>query len=596
MMFLSYTSLSLIDRIVPTTLQREFRARQRNTKVYGKHAFKETTPLNRETTPELTKKTSNDEPEDTSLILHYQLLKSLRAAGQRFKMADSLGTRLTGRQLLTRILAARLVLEKTLGPEEKRVGILLPPTAGAAIVNAALTLMGRVTVNLNYTSSQSILETCIERAGIEHVISSPTFLTRVNLDVGKFLIDAAELRKKLTIGQKIQAWSEANIIPLTLLARRLRLENVRPNDTLTIIFTSGSTGDPKGVVLSIENVGSNVLAISDLLHLSPTDTALGVLPFFHSYGYTTALWVPLTLEPAVVYHTNPLDSKVVGKLARDHHATVLMATPTFLRTYIRGTEPDALSTLEVVFGAAEKLTLDVTDAFEKKFGVRPCEAYGATELSPLVAVNVPPTRHVPGKAIDAREGTVGKPIPRCTAKITDREGTHELPLGEEGLLWIKGPNVMQGYLDREDLTRQVIWDGWYRTGDIAKLDSDGFITITGRQSRFSKIGGEMVPHMIIEDSINKILGATDGDPLVVVTSVPHAKKGERLIVLSLQHSIDVKKICRELTHMGLPNLWIPSVESFTEIEELPVLGSGKIDLRRINEIAKEKFCDNPRTQ
>ena len=231
-------------------------------------------------------------------------------------MADSLGTRLNGRQLLIRILAARLVLEKTLDPSEKRVGILLPPTAGAAIVNAALALMGRVAVNLNYTSSQSILETCIERAGIRHVISSPTFLSRIELEVGGFLLDAADLRKRLTTMQKIQAWSEATLMPLSVLERRLGLGSIQPDDVLTIIFTSGSTGDPKGVVLSIENVGSNVRAISDLLHLSPTDTALGVLPFFHSYGYTTALWVPLMLEPAVVYHTNPLDAKVVGKLVR----------------------------------------------------------------------------------------------------------------------------------------------------------------------------------------------------------------------------------------------------------------------------------------
>ena len=263
--------------------------------------------------------------------------------------------------------------------------------------------MGRVAVNLNYTSSQSILETCIERAGIRHVISSQTFLSRIELDVGNFLLDAADLRKQLTTLQKLQAWSEATLMPLSMLERHLGLKNIQPDDVLTIIFTSGSTGDPKGVVLSIENVGSNVRAISDLLHLSPADTALGVLPFFHSYGYTTALWVPLTLEPAVVYHTNPLDAKVVGTLARDYNATVLMATPTFLRTYIRRTESDDLSTLEVVFGAAEKLTTDVTDAFEEKFGVRPREAYGATELSPLVSVNVPPSRHVPGRAIDARE-------------------------------------------------------------------------------------------------------------------------------------------------------------------------------------------------
>ncbi len=511
-------------------------------------------------------------------------------------MADSLGTRLSGRQLLTRILAARLVLEKTLEPSEKRVGILLPPTAGAAIVNAALALMGRVAVNLNYTSSQSILETCIERAGIKHVISSPTFLSRIELDVGNYLLDAADLRKRLTVLQKLQALAEATLMPLSMLKRHLNFGNIKPDEVLTIIFTSGSTGDPKGVVLSVENVGSNVRAIADLLHLSPADTALGVLPFFHSYGYTTALWVPLTLEPAVVYHTNPLDAKVVGKLARDHHATVLMATPTFLRTYIRRTDPDDFSTLEVVFGAAEKLTTDVTNAFEEKFGVRPREAYGATELSPLVAANVPPSRHVPGRAIDAREGTVGKPILGCKAKITDREGLHQLPVGEEGLLWICGPNVMQGYLDRDDLTEQVICKGWYRTGDIAKLDADGFITITGRQSRFSKIGGEMVPHMLLEEAVNRILGAADGELLAVVTAVPHITKGERLIVLTTNNPMASEDICRKLAQSGLPNLWIPSSDSFAEIKELPVLGSGKLDLRKINDIAKERFCDKSDTK
>lgn len=504
-------------------------------------------------------------------------------------MADSLGTRLSGRQLLTRILAARLVLDRVLSPEEHRVGVLLPPTAGAAIVNAALALMGRVAVNLNYTSSQSILDICIDRAGLDHVISSPAFLSRVNLDVGSRMLDAASLRQRLSLGQKIRAWFEATLLPLSQLEQSLKLDSIGPNNVLTIIFTSGSTGDPKGVVLSVENVASNVRAITDLLHLSPADTALGVLPFFHSYGYTTALWVPLTLEPAVVYHTNPLDAKVVGRLAREFHATVLMATPTFLRTYIRRTDPEDFSSLEVVFGAAEKLTADVTNAFEKKFGVRPREAYGATELSPLVAANVPPSRHVPGRLVDAREGTVGKPILGCRARVTNREGTAELPIGEEGLLWISGPNVMQGYLDRPDLTTEVIRDGWYCTGDIARLDSEGFITITGRQSRFSKIGGEMVPHMLIEEAINDELGAADGELLAVVTAVPHPTKGERLVVLHVQEITDVSAVCRQLVERGLPNLWIPSADSFSVIDILPLLGSGKLDLRQLNEIARERF-------
>ncbi len=528
----------------------------------------------------------------TPPLLHQNMLRSLRAAAGRLKVADSLGTRLTGRQLLIRILAARLVLERTLGPAEKRVGVLLPPTAGAAIVNAALALMGRVAVNLNYTASQPILDICIERAGLDHVISSPAFLSRVNLEVGHRLLDAAALRQRLTLSQKAQAWAEATLLPLSVLERRLGLDRISPDDVLTIIFTSGSTGDPKGVVLSVENVGSNVRAIADLLHVSPADTALGVLPFFHSYGYTTAFWVPLTLDPAVVYHTNPLDAKVVGRLAREFHATVLMATPTFLRTYIRRTDAEDFSTLEVVFGAAEKLTAEVSDAFERKFGVRPSEAYGATELSPLVAANVPPSRHVPGRPVDAREGTVGRPILGCVAKITDREGTAELPVGSEGLLWIGGPNVMQGYLDRPDLTAEVVKDGWYCTGDIARLDADGFITITGRQSRFSKIGGEMVPHMLVEDAINACLGAADGELLAVVTAVPHATKGERLVVLHLPELLDPQLICRQLAERGLPNLWIPTADSFARIEELPLLGSGKLDLRGLGELARERFGDS----
>jgi acyl-[acyl-carrier-protein]-phospholipid O-acyltransferase / long-chain-fatty-acid--[acyl-carrier-protein] ligase len=522
-------------------------------------------------------------------VLQRLMLRACRTAGGRMKMADSLGTRLTGRELLTRILVARRVLDRVLGPDEKMVGVLLPPTAGAAIVNAALALSGRVAVNLNYTASQAIVDLCAERAGLRHVISSPAFLTRVRLDAGSRLLDAGDLRKLATPVDKALGLFHATVTPLPLLEKLLGLGRIRPDDVLTVIFTSGSTGDPKGVVLTQENVGSNVRAIDNLLHLSASDVALGVLPFFHSYGYTTTLWTPLTLEPAVVYHTDPRDAQVVGRLAREHHATILMATPTFLRIYARRTPAEDFSTLEAVFGAAEKLPRDVSDAFERKFGVRPSEAYGATELSPLVAANVPATRHVPGRPADAREGTVGRPILGCRARITDREGLHELPTGAEGLLWIAGPNVMQGYLDRSDLTAKAVHDGWYCTGDIARLDAEGFITITGRESRFSKIGGEMVPHLTIEEAVNEELGAADGELLAVVTAVPDRAKGERLIVFHLPTDRDPREIVRRLADRGLPNLWVPSADSFAPLDEIPVLGSGKLDLRRLQTLAAERF-------
>ena len=527
---------------------------------------------------------------DPPMVLQRQMLRACRSAGSRLKMADSLGTRITGRELLTRIFAAKSALDRVLAADEKMVGVLLPPMAGAAVVNAALALSGRVAVNLNYTTSQEILDLCIKRAGLKHVISSPAFLSRVKLDAGPKLLDAGDLRKQLSIFDKIRAFVHATITPVGLLDRLLGLDRIRPDDVLTVIFTSGSTGDPKGVVLSVENVGSQVRAIDSMLHLSAADVALGVLPFFHSYGYTTTLWTPLTLEPAVVYHTDPRDAQTVGRLAREFHATLLMATPTFLRYYTRRTPPEDFSTLEAVFGAAEKLPKEVCDAFEKRFGLRPSEAYGATEVSPLVAANVPPARHVPGRPADAREGTVGQPILGCHARITEREGLKELPVGEEGMLWISGPNVMQGYLDRPDLTAKVIHDGWYCTGDIAKLDAEGFITITGRESRFSKIGGEMVPHLSIEEAVNEALGAPEGELMAVVTAVPDTAKGERLIVFHLPIAQAPTEIVQKLLQRGLPKLWVPSVDSFAEIAELPVLGSGKLDLRHLSDLARQRFA------
>ena len=204
---------------------------------------------------------------EAEIVLQRRLLRACRAAGGRLKLADSLGTKLTGRDLLTRILVAKRVLDLVLAPDEKRVGVLLPPTAAAAIVNAALALSGRTAVNLNYTLAQPLLDVCIDRAGLRHVISSPLFLSRVKLSVGDRLLDAGDLKKLATGIDKAMAFLGATAVPLPLLERMLGLHRLRPDDILTIVFTSGSTGDPKGVVLSEENVCSNVRAIDQLVHL-----------------------------------------------------------------------------------------------------------------------------------------------------------------------------------------------------------------------------------------------------------------------------------------------------------------------------------------
>jgi acyl-[acyl-carrier-protein]-phospholipid O-acyltransferase/long-chain-fatty-acid--[acyl-carrier-protein] ligase len=295
----------------------------------------------------------------------------------------------------------------------------------------------------------------------------------------------------------------------------------------------------------------------------------------------------LLLDVRAAYHFSPLDTRIVAKLARTRSATLLLATPTFLRTYLRRCDPEELSSLEVVVAGAEKLPISLCDAFEKKFGIRPVEGYGTTELSPLVSVNVPPSRSKSAN-IDLKEGSVGRPVPYVSVKAVDPETYEDLPLGTPGMLLVKGPNVMKGYLGQPEETAKVMHKGWYITGDMAMIDTDGFIHITGRLSRFSKLGGEMVPHIRIEEAIQKILG-TEDQLTVVVASVPDERKGERIVVVHTKLAMSPKEICERLGTLGLPNLWIPSPDSFLEVEAIPILGSGKVDLKAVSDLAKRHF-------
>jgi acyl-[acyl-carrier-protein]-phospholipid O-acyltransferase/long-chain-fatty-acid--[acyl-carrier-protein] ligase len=342
------------------------------------------------------------------------------------------------------------------------------------------------------------------------------------------------------------------------------------------------------VVLTFHNIGTNVEAVDHVVQLRSSDTVLGILPMFHSFGYMVTLWVPLGLDVRSVYHFTPLDARQVGKLSRKWGATVLLSTPTFLRSYLRRCEKEDFEKMDIVVTGAEKMPMALAEAFEEKYGVRPVEGYGITELSPLVSVNVPPSRSQAGQT-DSKFGTVGRPIPGVATKIVDPDSFAELPLGTDGMLLVKGPNVMKGYLGEAEKTAEVIRDGWYITGDIAKIDEQGFIEITGRLSRFSKIGGEMVPHILIEEAIQKILDPSDEDEAVraVVTSVSDSRKGERLIVLHTQIEPTPEEVCQRLSEQGLAKLWIPSVDSFCQVEAIPLLGTGKLDLKGMSELAKQ---------
>jgi len=521
--------------------------------------------------------------------------------GRRLKYADTTGQQRSGKQLLMNTLILRRLIRPLLEDDEKYVGVMIPPTVGAATANTALAIDKRVAVNLNYSVSAEVINACIHLTGIKHILTSRLaymeFKKRLKLDLDDLdaeLIFLEDFRKTITLWDKISG-ALASKLPAWLLVRRLGLNSIKGDDTLTIIFTSGSTGIPKGVMLTHANITSNIDAIDQVVKLNPSDTIVGFLPFFHSFGFTVTLWSALKLNIASVFHSSPLDSKKIGELCQQFRGTVLLATPTFLRGFLRRCDPELFATLDVVVTGAEKLPLDLAEAFDERFGTRPVEGYGATETSPLVSVNVPPSR-ASDPSMGIREGSVGRPVPGVVVKVTDLETDEELGVEESGMLWVKGPNVMKGYYANEETTSEVLIDGWYRSGDVAKIDKDGFIHITGRISRFSKIGGEMVPHIKIEEAINEALNASDEDGmLAAVTSVPDKKKGERLIVLHLPFDKPLDELRSELSSdHGLPNLFIPSNDSYLQVDELPMLGTGKLDLKALQQVAKEHFAsDSP---
>ena len=344
------------------------------------------------------------------------------------------------------LILRRLLMREVLQEDERYVGILIPPTTGAAITNAAVTFAGRVAVNLNYTVTNDIMNACIRKAGIRHVLTTRKVMEKFDFDLDAEVILLDDLREKLTTVDKLSGAVHAYATPLPILERLLGMHKMTGDDELTVIFTSGSTGVPKGVVLTNHNIGSNVEAIDQVVHLNRDDTLLGVLPFFHSFGYMVTLWTVLGLDVRCVYHTNPQEARQISKLAGKWGVTVMLATPTFLRLYLKRCQPEDFSKLDIVVAGAEKLSIELSNAFEKKFGVRPVEGYGTTELSPLVSVNVPASRSQTQET-DCQEGTVGRPVPGVSAKTVDPDTFEDLPVGTPGMLLIKGPNVMRGYLD-----------------------------------------------------------------------------------------------------------------------------------------------------
>jgi len=523
--------------------------------------------------------------------LHRAFVTTARQHPFRFAMGDSRAPRVN----FLAALARTVYLARRLRPHwegQDKVGILLPPSVGGALVNFAALLMGKVPVNLNYTTSAEVLASSVRQCGLTTILSSPAFLEKVKLELPFAPLQLEELAGQPRTRERLAALVMASLFPVRWLERAVGCRRtVQMDDQATVIFSSGSTGEPKGVMLSHFNIAANVAAMNQVFGLTGRDGFLGTLPFFHSFGFTGTLALTGSLGVGVAYHPTPLDAAAVGRLVREYALTFLLSTPTFLQLYLRGCAAEDFGSLRIVMAGAEKLPERLATAFEDKFGIRPLEGYGCTECAPVVAVNAPDYRAPGLRQVGAKRGTIGHPLPGVCVRIVDPATNAAQPVGRPGLMLVKGPNVMLGYLGRPDRTAEVLQGGWYVTGDIATQDEDGFLQITDRLSRFSKIGGEMVPHLKLEEKLQELTGSLDRT--LVVTGVGDERKGERLVVLHCLDDATLATVLARLPQLDLPKLWVPKASQFFRLAPLPLLGSGKLDLAKVREVANRCAAENP---
>lgn len=502
-----------------------------------------------------------------------------------------------------KLLAISIALSKMIKAEttKKRIGIILPPGIGGLIANVAVVLAGKTPVNLNFTAGRAAVEYAIKSSGIDRFITADIFVRKMQSFPWPPTKQMILIERVLpTLKSKIAKWMVlSKLLPASMLAATLGIPRKGGREEALLLFTSGSSGNPKGVVLTHRNIMANVIQFSSRLNLKSDDSILGCLPLFHSFGCTVTLWFPIISGINMVTYPSPLETKKLGELIERFRISVMISTPTFIRGYLRGVNREALASIKICVTGAEKLPATVSTAFESRFGKRVYEGYGLTETSPVSNVNLPDP--VPlGQEGEGhvwlachRQGSVGQLMPGLALRITDPDTDTPQSIQQSGMIWFKGANVFDGYLNEPKRTAEVIdKDGWFRTGDVGRVDADGFLHIEGRLSRFSKIGGEMVPHETVEENLIKAMGLeNESVRKIAVVGIPDEDKGEALILLTAipggpEHQ-EILDLRYRLLDKGMSPLWIP--KKMIRVADIPVLASGKLDVQACEKIAKANF-------
>lgn len=522
--------------------------------------------------------------------LPYALLRGLKQHATVARIIDGVDGAELG---FDKVFAVAAAFSKHLrkSTDKKRIGILLPPGKGGLIANLAVMFAGKIPVNLNFTASTDAVAHAIKEGDLDRFITAQAFIDKLPKfpwPVEEQLLFIERVLPKLKT--KAKFWFIfGKLFSTQRLAKMLGISEMGNHEEAMLLFTSGSSGLPKGVVLSHRNLMANVNQFGSRIALTSDDKILGCLPLFHSFGATVTMWYPVIQGVTLVTYPSPLEIAKLAHLIEQYKISLLLSTPTFLRGYLRKAKPEQLQSLTLVVTGAEKLPTKVAEAFEKRFGKPVLEGYGLTETSPATNVNLPDpetsgtddTRQV---MRTHRPGSVGHLIPGIAVRITDPDTDEALPIQSSGMIWLKGANIFEGYLNQPEKTAEVLIDGWFKTGDLGRMDEDGFLYIEGRLSRFSKIGGEMVPHESVEDAINLAMGYDPEDERkITIMGVPDEAKGEVLILLTTEPDLDKTKMRSAMLKNGVPALWIP--KTLVAIDQIPHLASGKLDLKSCQDAA-----------
>ncbi len=501
------------------------------------------------------------------MILHQQFVRVAKLNEKKLAIIDrTLDRRLTYKRAL---IGALVLVRKFEKYDPGFLGIMMPNSAGSVLAILAALMGGRVPVMINYsTGAAANCEYAQKKCAFKTIITSRALCQKINCQHVDGMVYLEDVMQTVSVFDKIKAALKAGLSVERLLKT---LHGGDENDTLLILFTSGSEKDPKAVQLTHRNISSNYESLKKAFAFTGDDIFLANLPYFHVFGQTANLWVPLLEGMTLVTYANPLDFKVINNIVREENVTLMAGTPTFYWGYLRNSRPGDYEMVRILISGADKCPEALRVGFLQKHSKTLLEAYGTTETSPGITVNT---------LAHNRPGSTGRPLDGVQVRVENYETGDGCSVGEIGKILVKGDNVMKGYFDDFEQTSMSIRHGWYDTGDMGYMDTDGYLWHVGRLKRFLKIGGEMVSLVKVEDVLEKLL---PDDVECCVVEIPDPLRGAR-IVAAVTQQVDEKAIMKEMAEQ-LPKIALPS--RFVVIAEMPKHGSGKIDFRTITERVRE---------